>query len=163
MNPSQNLGKSSEMLISSMLLAENRETYIPCVDDHGVDLIVRTKNFISGDGTKPDHYEFQEIQIKSVSKGGLFAAMTINPRPNYWFVFYIRDINKIWLFNSIEIVNYKKLNQGFKSGDPGYIGASQNTDQTKKNVGKWSLDLTPTKKSPIKSANYLITNFVKLP
>lgn len=98
-----------------------------------------------------------------MSKGGLFAAMTINPRPNYWFVIYIRDINKIWLFNSLEIVNYKKLNQGFKSGDSEYIGASQNTEPTKKNVGKWSLDLTPTKRAPIKSQTYLIKDFTRLP
>ena len=163
MNPSQNLGKSTEMLVASMLLAENREVYLPCVDDHGVDMIVRTKDFTQGNGARPENFEFQEIQIKSVSKGGLFAAMTINPRPNYWFVFYIRDINKIWLFNSLEIVNYKKLNQGFKSGDTEYIGASQNTDPTKKNVGKWSLDLTPCKRTPIKSIKFLISDFSKLP
>lgn len=44
MNPSQNLGKSTEMLVSSMLLAKNRELYLPAVDDHGVDMIVPTKD-----------------------------------------------------------------------------------------------------------------------
>ena len=37
------LGKSTESLVLSLLLKENREAYLPAVDDHGVDLIVRTR------------------------------------------------------------------------------------------------------------------------
>ena len=162
MNPSQNLGKSTEMLVASMLLAQNRELYLPCVDDHGVDMLVRTKNFQKeGDYSKPENFEFQEIQIKSVSKGGLFAAITLNPRPNYWFIFYIQDIDKMWVINSMDIANYKDINGNSKPGDTNYIAASQN--QTGSNIGKWSIDLTPTKKNPIKSEEYLIKDFSKLP
>lgn len=59
--------------------------------------------------------------------------------------------------------NYKILNQGFKPGDSEYIGASRNTDPGKKNVGKWSLDLNPNRKSPIKSLKYKVDDFSKLP
>ena len=161
MNPSQNLGKSTEMLIASMLLAENRETYLPCVDDHGVDMIVRTNNYIKGDGRKAENYEFQEIQVKSINTGGLFAGMKIDPRPNYWFVFYIKDIDQIWLINSMDLVNYQAINAGKNPGDPEYLYASQNKNG--KEIGKWSLDLKPTKKTPIKSSFYNITDFSRLP
>ncbi len=140
MNPSQNLGKSTEMLVTSMLLAENREVYLPAVDDHGVDLIVRTLPNQEGMA------EFQEIQVKSVSTGGLFAAIKCdNPRDNYWFVFYIKDIDKMWLINSHDFVKLSSRNsQG-------------------KNIGKYTIDLKPTKRTPIKQPQFLITNFSKLP
>lgn len=162
MNPTQILGKATELLVSSILLKEGRELYQPVVDDHGVDLIVRTKNYDpNADTDIPEHYEFQEIQVKSVSKGGLFAAIKINPQPNYWFVFYIHDIDKMWLVNSMDIRNSQTLNQGHKPGDADYIAASQNKKGS--NFGKWSIDLTPTKRNPVKSAKYLITDFSKLP
>ncbi len=140
MNPSQNLGKSTEMLVTSMLLAENREVYLPAVDDHGVDLIVRTLPNQVGKA------EFQEIQVKSVSTGGLFAAIKCDePRANYWFVFYIKDIDKMWLINSHDFV---KLSSRNSKGE---------------NIGKYTLDLKPTKRTPIKQPQFLITNFSKLP
>lgn len=48
MNSSQLIGKSTEMLVASMLLDEGRELYLPAVDDHGVDMIVRTKEKNTG-------------------------------------------------------------------------------------------------------------------
>ena len=162
MNPLQVLGKATEMLVGSMLLKDQRELYQPVVDDHGVDLIVRTNNFDpTADIKAPEHYEFQEIQVKSVKKGGLFAAITMDPHPNYWLVFYIQNIDKMWLINSMDIVNHDTINDGLKSGDAGYIGASQN--KAGKYVGKWSVDLKPVKRTPIKSADYLITDFSRLP
>ena len=129
-----------------MLLAENRELYLPAVDDHGVDMIVRTLNYDKTlPGTDPRHYEFQEIQIKSVSKGGLFAAMKCSARPNYWFVFYIRDIDRMWMVNSEDLMEIASINgKGV-------------------NIGKLSLDLKPTSRTPIKHPDYLITDFAKLP
>ena len=146
MNPSQNLGKSTEMLVTSMLLAENREVYLPAVDDHGVDLIVRSRTCEDGNAESQAQEEFQELQVKSVSTGGLFAAIKCEkPRQNYWFVFYIKDIDKMWLINSIEFVKLSSRNsQG-------------------KNIGKYTLDLKPAKRTPIKQPQYLITDFSKLP
>ena len=139
MNQSLNLGRASEYLVTSKLLNEFREVYLPAVDDHGVDLLVRTNQ-------AGNPYQYQEIQIKSISTGGLFSSFSCqNPTPNYWFVFYIKDIDTMWLINSIDFV---KL-------------ASQNVKG--KNIGKYSLSLY-NKKGPIaKCAQYVVINFSKLP
>ena len=146
MNTSQFFGRSTEYRVSSMLLDEHRELYLPAVDDHGVDMIVRTRAACAGDGTRPEHYEFQEIQVKSASSGGLFAAIRCdNPRPNYWFVFFIKDIDSLWLVNSLDFVRI----------------ASQNVKG--KNIGKYTLDLKPTSRTPIKQPQFFIKDFTKLP
>ena len=146
MNPVQLLGKSTEWMVLSMLLAENREVYMPAVDDHGVDLIVRTLAYNPGAAsTDPSHYEFQEIQVKSLSTGGLFAAIKCVPRPNYWFVFYIKDINRLWLVNSMDFCRL----------------ASRNSKGA--NIGKYSFDLKPTTRTAIKHPQFLTTDFAKLP
>lgn len=107
------------------------------------------------------NFEFQELQIKSVSEGGLFAGITIKPRYNYWFIFYCWKDERMWLINSMDIVNAAKNNIGHAKGDPYYIYASQNTKGL--NINKWSIDLTPTIKNPIKSEAYVITDFKRLP
>lgn len=148
MNPSQNLGKSTEMLVTSMLLAENREVYLPAVDDHGVDLIVRSRDCEDGNTELQAQAEFQELQVKSLSKGGLFAAIKCdNPRPNYWFVFYIQNIDRMWLINSTDFVKI----------------ASRVSKEEAKTFGQYTLDLKPTTKTPVKHAIYSITDFSKLP
>lgn len=131
------LGQSVEYKIASMLLGEGREIYLPVVDDHGVDMLVAQSQ------SKTPSY--QELQIKSVSKGGLFAAITCNnPRPNYWFVFYVKSIDKIWLINSTVFVQI----------------ASQNKQG--KNCGKYSLSLA-TKGGKIRHHEYVVKDFSKLP
>lgn len=148
MNCSQYLGESTEMLVTSMLLADLRDTYLPAVDDHGVDIIVRTKEFQPGDGSKAEHYEYQELQVKSASAKGLFAPLKCpNPRPNYWFVFYIRDINRMWLVNSQDLVRL----------------SSRVTKPGAKAFGTYTFDLTPVKRTPIKHPEFLITDFSSLP
>lgn len=144
MNPSQNLGKATEMRVSSMLLSENRELYLPAVDDHGVDMIVRTKDFRPGDGTKPEHYEFQEVQVKSASDGGLFV-FSCSPRPNYWFVFYITSLDTMWLINSQDVSALSSINVKGKS------------------IGKHSLNLRAGKRERYKQPKFIINNFNNLP
>lgn len=143
MNPSQFLGRSTEYRVGAMLLDEQRELYFPAVDDHGVDLIVRTRAGCVGDGTAPEHYEFQEIQVKSASSGGLFV-FTCSPRPNYWFVFFVKDTGRMWLINSMDIPSLASVNV---SG---------------KNIGKYTLNLCATRKTPVKLPQYSIENFSKL-
>ena len=133
------LGASTEHLITSMLLKEEREVYAPLVDDHGVDLLVKTK-----DQTVKRTY--QELQIKSLTDEGLFAAINCpNPQPNYWFVFYVRQHNTIWLINSRDFVRI----------------ASQN--KKGKNIGKYSLQLATRNGIRQAHSNYIITDFSKLP
>lgn len=134
------------MLVASQLLEERREVYLPMVDDIGVDMIVRSKNYnADAPESAPCHYEFQELQIKSISKGGLFAAVKCEPRPNYWFVLIIKGIDGMWLINSVD---FQRI-------------ASRNVQG--KNEGKYSLNLKPTKKISIKHAEYHVNNFDKLP
>lgn len=144
MNPSLLLGKSTEMMIASRLLAENREVYLPCVDDHGVDIIVRTKDFDKSlPDSDPRSYEFQEIQVKSVSRGGIFV-FSCTPRPNYWFVFYNQSSGLTWLIPSEELPTICSINK------------------TGKNIGKYSLDLKATNKTPIKHKEYVSSDFSSL-
>lgn len=134
------LGRATEDRVVSMLLFEDREVYLPVVDDHGVDLIVRTRP----GGTSTD--EFQEIQVKSLEKGGLFAAISCpNPRPNYWFVFYVKAHDTMWLINSMVFVNI----------------ASQNVNG--KNIGKYSLGLSTVKGISKARAGYIVEDLNKIP
>ncbi len=140
------LGKSTELLITSILLDYEREVYLPAVDDHGVDLLVRTRHVMQTERNRPENFEFQELQVKSVSSGGLFAALKCeHPRPNYWFVFFIKDINRIWLVNSMDLVNE----------------ASRNISG--KNIGLYTYDLKPSGRTPVKHPEHLTTDFSQLP
>ena len=131
-----NLGRATELKIISMLLNEDREVYLPVVDDHGVDVLVASKN----------HNNYQELQIKSLSIGGLFTAITCNnPRQNYWFLFYVKQHDSMWLINSCTFVTI----------------ASQNSKG--KNKGKYSIPLATTKRIGKKFTQYIITDFSKLP
>ena len=140
MNTSMCLGKATENLVTAKLLNSLREVYTPIVDDHGVDIIVPS---LSGN-------IYHEIQVKSIATGGLFAAFNCpNPKPNYWFVFYIWDIDTMWLINSMDLT------------DPKLKLSLQNIKG--KNIGKYSISLA-NKKGPVaKCAQYIITDFSKLP
>lgn len=145
MNKSMHLGRAGEHLVTSILLKECRDVYLPAVDDHGVDMLVRTVQ-------TSNPYQYQEIQVKTLqgvtpnNSGGLFAAISCpNPAPNYWFVFYIKDIDIMWLINSLEFVNIASKN---KKG---------------KNIGKYSLGLANKKGPRSQFTQYIITDFSKLP
>lgn len=144
-NTSMLFGRSSEHLVISKFLAEGREVYVPLVDDHGVDLIVVPKEPQTAMG---EPVGYQEIQVKSLSAKGRFAAITCpNPRPNYWFIFYVQNKDTFWLINSMDFVKI----------------ASQNGQG--KNVGKYSLLLaSDTKRGPvIKHQKYVVTDFSLIP
>ena len=84
---SAGFGKRMEYNLVGQMLMEGLDVYLPLVDDHGVDCIIK-KN----DGT------FIEIQIKARSNevtdgdAALFAAITHapddTPLKNFYFVFY---------------------------------------------------------------------------
>lgn len=97
---SASFGKRMEYQIIGQMLMEGLDVYVPLVDDHGVDCVIK-KN----DGT------FTEVQIKARSKkvnpgdGALFAAITHEKTPDFYFVFYSERLNHMWILSSEEFLN----------------------------------------------------------
>lgn len=92
-NHRMRIGKCSEYHVLSVLLLEGKEVFIPVIDDRGVDALVLSS---MGNG-------YNELQIKCRENEGRFTAIECpQPRSNYWFVFYIKSINILWLINSID-------------------------------------------------------------
>lgn len=151
LNTKQSLGKTGELLVISLLLDEGREVYTPVVDDHGIDLLVRTRNY-RPEGCKEEagSYEFQEIQVKTVSGAGeaLFVFKLKQARPNYWFIFYVKNINTYWIINSMEI------------GKPGLFPQNK----AGKHIGKYNICLT-TPKGNISERNkgFIVKDLSKIP
>ena len=146
-NISMMFGCSTEYLVISKFLGEGREVYVPPVDDHGIDLIVVSKPTGIDSAVL---ITYQEIQVKSRTEDGLFAAIPCpNPRAHYWFIFYIRDLDTFWLINSEDFVRLaSKLLKG-------------------KHVGKYSLKLASKTKTGLKIQSkykeYIVTDFSKVP
>ena len=91
-------GKRMEYWIIGRMLKEGLDVYIPLVDDHAVDAIIKRN-----DGSTA------LIQIKARSKevipgdAALFAAIPHEEvRLNYWFVFYSERMDKFWIMKSDE-------------------------------------------------------------
>lgn len=91
-------GKRIEYWIIGRMLKEGLDVYIPLVDDHAVDAIVKRH-----DGS------IALIQIKARSKdviGGdaaLFSAIPHDEvRQHYWFVFYSERMDMLWIMTSEE-------------------------------------------------------------
>ncbi len=108
-------GKRIEYYIIGLMLKEGLDVYVPLVDDDAIDAVVK----------KPDG-NYVEIQIKARSKdvifgdAALFAALTHEYRPNYWFVFYSVRMDKTWIMSSKEFIeesvqNKKGKNKGKRS------------------------------------------------
>ena len=106
------------------MLKQGLDVYLPLVDDDAIDAVIKRP-----DGT------FIEVQIKARSStvklgdGALFAAITHELRPSYWFVFYSERLDTIWVISSAEFIRE----------------AVQNKTGT--NVGKRSLWFNGTKKN----------------
>jgi hypothetical protein len=91
-------GKRMEYWIIGRMLKEGLDVYVPLVDDHAVDAIVKRH-----DGSTA------LIQIKARSKdvidgdAALFAAIPHDEvRQNYWFVFYSERMDLLWIMTSEE-------------------------------------------------------------
>ncbi len=105
-------GKRIEYYLVGLMLKEGLDIYLPMVDDDAIDAVVK----------KPDG-SFVEVQIKARSKtvsfgdAALFAALTHEYRPNYWFVFYSERMDKTWILSSKEFI--KESNQNKKGKNVG--------------------------------------------
>ena len=113
---SASFGKRQEYVVVAELLKRGFDVYMTLVDDRGIDCIIRK-----------DEHTYIDIQIKARSKTAqqwnFFAAMTIEPRDNYYFIFYLERNNTIWVIPSNDVVKYAI------------------TNKTGKNAGKHSLTL----------------------
>ncbi len=127
---SVSFGKRQEYVVVAELLKRGFDVYMTLVDDKGIDCIIRK-----------DEHTYIDIQIKARSKTAqqwnFFAAMTIEPRDNYYFIFYLEKNNTIWVMPSNDVVKYAIKNK------------------TGKNAGKYSLTL-PKSETTDKAKKFVI-------
>lgn len=89
---------------------EGLDCYVPLVDDHGVDCVVK----------KPDG-TFIEIQIKARSNevsfgdAALFSAIEHELIPNFYFVFYAERLQAMWIMSSEEFLQECNTNKHGKN------------------------------------------------
>ena len=90
-----------EYYIVGKMLMEGLDVYLPLVDDHGVDCVIKKR-----DGT------FIEVQIKARSNevadgdAALFAAITHEETPNFYFIFYSERLDStMWIMSSKEFLD----------------------------------------------------------
>lgn len=84
---SAGFGKRMEYNLIGKMLMEGLDVYLPLVDDHGVDCVIKKE-----DGT------FIEVQIKARSNevtdgdAALFSAITHDLTKNFYFVCFILSV-----------------------------------------------------------------------
>ncbi len=105
---SASFGKRQEYVVVAELLKRGFDVYMTLVDDKGIDCIIRL-----------DERTYIDIQIKARSKTAkqwnFFAAMTIEPKQNYYFIFYMEKNDSFWVMPSIDVVNYAITNKNGKN------------------------------------------------
>lgn len=93
-------GKRMEYKLIGDMLIEGIDCYVPLVDDHGVDCVIKKE-----DGT------FIEIQIKARSKdvtdgdAALFAAIKHELTDNFYFLFFSERLDTMWILSSKEFID----------------------------------------------------------
>ena len=107
---SAGFGKRIEYMLIGKMLMEGLDVYVPLVDDHGVDCVIK-----KADGT------YIEVQIKARSaevndgSAALFAAISHEPRENYYFIFYSERMNIMWIMSSEEFLRECYTNKAGKN------------------------------------------------
>lgn len=108
---SAGFGKRIEYWIIGRMLKEGMDVYIPLVDDHAVDAIVK----------RPDE-SIAQVQIKARSSdviagsAALFAAIPHEvERKDYWFIFYSERMNLMWVMTSTEFLAEAVTNKSGKN------------------------------------------------
>ncbi len=97
---SAGFGKRMEYNLIGKMLMEGLDVYLPLVDDHGVDCVIKRE-----DGT------FIEVQIKARSRevtdgdAALFSAITHDFSERFFFVFYSERLETMWIMSSEEFLN----------------------------------------------------------
>lgn len=107
---SAGFGKRMEYNLVGKMLMEGLDVYLPLVDDHGVDCVIKKE-----DGT------FIEVQIKARSQevnpgdAALFSAITHDLTPNFYFVFFSERLNMMWILSSEEFLKECVTNRNGKT------------------------------------------------
>ena len=107
---SAGFGKRIEYWIVGRMLKDGFDVYLPLVDDDAIDAVIR----------RPDG-SFTTVQIKARSKSvvsgdaALFAAISHEPRENYWFIFYSERMDTTWILSSEEFVAEASQNKTGKN------------------------------------------------
>ena len=98
---SAGFGKRMEYKLVGQMLMEGLDVYLPLVDDHGVDCVIKKE-----DGT------FIEVQIKARSSevvqgdAALFSAIQHHDlQENFYFVFYAERMQMMWILSSKEFLD----------------------------------------------------------
>jgi hypothetical protein len=147
---SAGFGKRIEYWVVGRMLKEGMDVYLPLVDDHAVDAIVKR-----ADGS------IAQVQIKARSltcaegDAALFAAIPHpEERTDYWFVFYSERMDKTWILTSAEFITESVQNK------------------TGKNIGKRSIWFNGRRKNKTTGTaenyckaryeKYLATDFTRL-
>ena len=101
--------------------------YQTLVDDQGIDCVVRL-----------DEARYLDIQIKARSKDAeqpsLFAAMTVEPRENLFFIFYTEVNDMLWVMPSKDVVDLGSTNVSGKNEGKLSLSlpGSRSTDRTER-------------------------------
>ena len=95
-------GKRGELLVMAQMLAEGFKVYIPWVDDHGVDAVVRWKNG-----------PFLNVQVKATGEGVCYpASFKTNGLPKSsgkgFFVFHSEEWKTMWIMSREEVHDHEK-------------------------------------------------------
>ena len=126
---SAGFGKRMEYNLIGQMLMEGLDCYIPLVDDHGVDCVIKKE-----DGT------FIEVQIKARSSdvidgdAALFSALTHDLTPNFYFVFYSDRMKMMWIMSSEEFLSECTTNK--KGKNKGKKGIWFNGNRINRKTGK---------------------------
>ena len=101
-------GKRQEYVVIAELLKRDYDIYMTLVDDQGIDCVIRI-----------DEKTYIDVQIKARSRSAkhwnFFAAMTIEPRDNYFFIFYLEKNNTFWVLPSKDVVKHAATNKTGKN------------------------------------------------
>ena len=107
---SAGFGKRMEYNLVGKMLMEGLDVYLPLVDDHGVDCVIKKEDGL-----------FIEVQIKARSNevkegdAALFSAIRHERTENFYFVFYSERMNTMWILSSEEFMNECATNKKGKN------------------------------------------------
>ena len=132
---SAGFGKRMEYNLVGKMLMEGLDVYLPLVDDHGVDCVIKKE-----DGT------FIEVQIKARSNevtdgdAALFSAITHDLTDNFYFVFYSERLEMMWILSSEEFLQECVTNKTGKNAGKRSIWFNEiRKPESRKSIARSSL------------------------